>query len=313
MIESMYRRSVLGVADTRLIAMLIKRLGFKLGVGRFVAGEDLPQALDALQTLKNRVCTKSSICLANSWILKLARIASLKKFSTTLDRLESEQIDRYMSIKPTQLGLGIRFDFALNNARRVAKRAQEIEAQICLDMESAEYVDGTLKMLRTLQDEGYTNISTVLQSYLYRTMDDLKTMLADNPRQAVRIVKGAYRESPRVAYPDKSDVDANYRALVRYAFEQGAKVNIATHDETITDDFEAYIREHHINAERYEFQMLYGVRLSLQKALVARGHTVRIYVPYGQDWYGYFTRRLAERPCEHDVRREGFIWLARYK
>jgi proline dehydrogenase len=288
---------VLGVAEFPVVASVVKRLGFKLGVSRFVAGEDLPHALDAIRKLEQQGFGGILDLLGEFVATEAGASAITEEIVRTLGRLETEQIDRYMSIKPTQLGLAVSYDLGLANARRVAKRAQEIGAHICLDMESAEYVDGTLRMLRTLHDEGYTGVSTVLQSYLYRTMDDLKALLTYNPHQTLRLVKGAYRESPTIAYPNKTDVDANYRALMYYGLDHGAKINIATHDETITNEAEAYVRQHGLDASRYEFQLLYGVKLSLQKALLARGHTVRIYVPYGEDWYGYFTRRLAERPA----------------
>lgn len=297
MIGSIYRRGVLGVADTKAIANVIKRQGFKLGVQRFVAGETLPEALGVLRSLEQQGFHGILDLLGEFVDTEAGALAITDEILQTLDVLSNEQLDRYMSIKPTQLGLSVGYTFALDNARRAVKRAQEIGAHICLDMESAAYVDGTLQMLNTLHGEGFTNVSTVLQSYLYRTMDDLKMLLAREPTQTLRIVKGAYRESPAVAYPDKRDVDANYRALVRYGFEQGAKVNIATHDDSIIEEFETYIRHHTIDPSRYEYQFLYGVKPNLQKSLVARGHPVRIYIPYGQDWYGYFTRRLAERPA----------------
>ncbi len=297
MIESIYRRGLLGVADSSLVTNLIKRQGFKLGVGRFVAGEDLPQALTVIRSLEQQGFGGILDLLGEFVATETGAIRMTEEILATLERLHTERVDRYMSIKPTQLGLGIGFDFAMENARRIVDRAHEIGAHICLDMESAEYVDGTLKLLQILQQEEYTNVSTVLQSYLYRTMDDLKALLARNPNQMLRIVKGAYSESATVAYPNKTDVDAAYRALVRYGLEHGAKINVATHDETIINEVEVYVRAYGLDATRYEFQFLYGIKPSLQASLLERGHTVRIYVPYGEDWYGYFTRRLAERPA----------------
>ena len=164
-------------------------------------------------------------------------------------------------------------------------------------MENVPYVDGTLQLYTTLQDEGLTNISTVIQSYLYRSMADLQALLARVPHAELRIVKGAYREGADVAFQQKSDVDAKYRELLWYALEHGAKINVATHDESIIAEVEARVRSAGLGPDRYEFQLLYGVKPALQRALRARGHTVRIYLPYGKDWYGYFSRRLAERPA----------------
>jgi proline dehydrogenase len=297
MIESLYRRGVLGVAESRAVAGFMKRQGFRMGVGRFVAGEDLEHALDAIRALERQGLYGILDLLGEFIDTEAGANAITNEIVATLDRLNSEPLDKYMSVKPTQLGLGVGLELALRNARRVARRAQEIGAHICLDMENVPYVDGTLALYRALHEEGYGNVSTVLQSYLYRSMDDLKALMAFNPALTVRIVKGAYREGPQDAYQKKADVDANYRAMARYGLEHGATVNIASHDQTIINELEALVRERRLGTERYEFQLLYGVRVSLQRELARRGHRVRIYVPYGEDWYGYFTRRLAERPA----------------
>jgi proline dehydrogenase len=297
MIESLYRRGVLGVAGTRAVAAFIKQQGFRLGVGRFVAGEDLEHALDAIRALERQGLYGILDLLGEFIATEAGANAITDEIVATLDRLAAEPLDKYMSVKPTQLGLGLGLEPALRNARRVARRASEIGAHVCLDMENVPYVDGTLALYRALHEEGYRNVSTVLQSYLYRSMADLKELVAFNPALTVRLVKGAYRESPEDAYQRKADVDANYRAMLRYGLEHGATLNIASHDETIIGEAEALVRERGLGGERYEFQLLYGVRVSLQRALVQRGHRVRIYVPYGEDWYGYFTRRLAERPA----------------
>lgn len=297
MIETLYRRGLLGVAGVGPVAGLIKRQGFRLGVGRFVAGEDLPSALEAVRGLERQGFGGILDLLGEFVETREGASAITEEILATLDRISAEPLDKYMSVKPTQLGLSVGRDFALQNARAVARRAQEIGAHICLDMESSPYVDGTLDLYRALRDEGFANVSTVLQSYLYRSLDDLKALLALDPTLAVRIVKGAYREGAKVAYQSKADVDANYRAMLRCAFDSGAHVNVASHDEAIIGEVEALVRERGLAQDRYEFQLLYGVRLSLQRALRDRGHRVRIYVPYGKDWYGYFTRRLAERPA----------------
>ena len=164
-------------------------------------------------------------------------------------------------------------------------------------MENVPYVDGTLDLYRALHNEGHHHVSTVLQSYLYRTLDDLKSLLELDPKPTIRVVKGAYLEGDDVAYQDKSDVDNQLREMIYVGLGGGAKVGIATHDEAIVRESEAYIRGAGLGTERYEFQFLYGVKPTLQQALVERGHVVRIYIPYGEDWYGYFSRRLAERPA----------------
>jgi proline dehydrogenase len=202
-----------------------------------------------------------------------------------------------MSVKPTQLGLDVDFDLALANARRVAECARTVGAEVCLDMESHEYVEGTLALYRTLHEEGHLHVSTVLQSYLRRSLDDLEELARLEPRPALRIVKGAYREPAEVAFQDKSKVDGQFRAMVYRLLEAGGKANVATHDERILSETAAFLQGSGLGAERYEFQFLFGVKPGLQRSLREAGHPVRIYVPYGSDWYGYFSRRLAERPA----------------
>lgn len=296
-IDALYRQVLLSVADAPPISAFVKKQGRKLGVSRFVAGEALPEVLEASRRLRADGL-ESILDLLGEFVDTEAGAAAMTgEILATLDALQGEPGERYMSVKPTQLGLGVDFELGLANARRVAEKAREVGAQVCLDMENVPYVDDTLKLYRTLQDEGFEHISTVLQSYLYRTGDDLGALLTVDPKPTLRIVKGAYRESKEVAFQDKAEVDKAYRDLVYRGLEAGAKINLATHDESIIRETEAYVRGADLSNDRYEFQFLYGVKPALQKRLVASGHKVRIYIPYGEDWYGYFSRRLAERPA----------------
>ncbi len=295
--DALYRRGLLGVADAAPVSSFLKSQGWKLGVGRFVAGETLEDALPALHDLEKRGLHGILDLLGEFVDTREGVEAMTREILRTLDVLSGEPINRYMSVKPTQLGLGVGTDLTLENARRVATRAREVGANICLDMENYPFVDGTLQVYKELHNEGFHNLSTVLQSYLYRSPDDLNTLLTLDPKPTLRIVKGAYRESDKVAFQDKADVDKTYRGMVFAGLNGGAKVNVATHDESIIREVEDYIKTHELSTDRYEFQLLYGVKPSLQERLVAAGHRVRIYVPYGEDWYGYFSRRLAERPA----------------
>ena len=294
---SMYKSSVLGVADAPPISNFIKKQGWRLGVGRFVAGESLSEVMDSVRELENRDLAAILDLLGEFVDTEEGAEAMTKEILATLDGLAEREVERYMSVKPTQLGLGVSLDLAIKNARRIAERAREIDADICLDMENVEYVDGTLDLYKALHNEGYHHVSTVLQSYLYRTMDDLKGLLALDPKPVIRVVKGAYLEGDDVAYQDKADVDKQLREMIFVGLEGGAKIGIATHDEAIIRESEAYIRGAGLGPERYEYQFLYGVKPNLQEKLIKRGHVVRIYIPYGEDWYGYFSRRLAERPA----------------
>lgn len=295
-LEGLYRRGLLGLAGARPVAAFIKSQGFKLGVGRFVAGESLEQALPALCALEQSGLHPILDLLGEFVTTAEGAEAMTQQILKTLERLQGEHLDKTMSVKPTQLGLGIGLETVLDNARRVVRCAQALDARVCFDMENAPYVEGTLKLYRALHGD-FPNVSTVLQAYLRRTREDLAVLLELSPKPELRIVKGAYRESAALAFQDKATVDANYRKLVYTGLEAGAKVNVATHDERIIGEVEAYIKEAGLGPEHCEFQMLYGVKPALQRRLAERGHVVRVYVPYGQDWYGYFSRRLAERPA----------------
>ncbi len=296
-IDALYRRVLLSVADAPPITAFVKGQGRKLGVSRFVAGEELPEVLEAARRLHGEGLESILDLLGEFVDTEAGASAMTEEILATLEAIRNEPFERYMSVKPTQLGLGVSFALGLENARRVAEKAREVDARVCLDMENVPYVDDTLKLYRTLQDEGFHHVSTVLQSYLYRTMDDLNALLMVDPKPTLRIVKGAYRESKDVAFQDKAEVDQKYRDLVYRGLEAGAKINVATHDESIISETEAFVRGAGLGPERYEFQFLYGVKPALQRRLLARGHKVRIYIPYGKDWYGYFSRRLAERPA----------------
>jgi proline dehydrogenase len=296
-LETFYRQAVLSVADARPVASLLKRHGWRMGVGRFVAGETLEEALPKLRDLEARGLNHILDLLGEFVATVGAANAMTDEIVRSMDVLAQHAGEKQMSVKPTQLGLGVDEALALGHACRVAEHARALGIHLCLDMENTPYLEPTLRLFETLRAEGHHHVSTVLQSYLYRSLDDLARLLALEPKPAIRIVKGAYRESPEVAYQRKAEVDANFREMVYRGLEAGARINVATHDEAIVREIEAYVRGARLGQERYEFQLLYGVKPGLQQRLAERGHTVRIYVPFGRDWYGYFSRRLAERPA----------------
>lgn len=296
MLTSAYRQLLLSVAERPAIQAFAHKQGWKLGVGRFVAGETLEQALPALERLAAQGL-KTNLDLLGEFIESEAGAQRMtERILAALEALAATSADRYMSLKPTQLGLGLDAELAYANARRILERARALEAHICLDMENTPYLEPTLALFERLYREGFTNLSTVLQSYLKRTPKDLARLAGLSPKPFVRLVKGAYKEPAELAYQDKRTVDRQLLELIFSGLEQGLNVGIATHDERIIAETEAYLRGARLGRERYEYQLLYGVKLNLQRQLAAR-HPVRIYVPYGQDWYGYFSRRLAERPA----------------
>ncbi len=296
-LNGIYRRSVLGFADAPPVSSFVKRQGWKLGVGRFVAGETLEQAIGELYALEKEGMHGILDLLGEFVDTAESANAITADILATIERLKREDIHRHMSVKPTQLGLAVSRELGLSNARKVAEAAKDAGTLICLDMENYPYVEDTIWLLETLYKEGHHHVSTVLQSYLKRSLDDVDRLLALSPSPRLRIVKGAYLEDERVAFKDKAKVDAQYREMVYRALEGGATVGVATHDEAIIAEVKAYLRGAKIGAEQCEFQFLYGVKPALQKALVDEGYRLNIYLPYGEDWYGYFSRRLAERPA----------------
>lgn len=297
MLETIYRNTLLTVAGADMVRRFFERYGMRMGVGRFVAAEELDGALDALESIE-RAGKTTIFDLLGEFVDTRDRADDMtRRILATLDGMRDRDVSNHMSVKPTQLGLAVDADLAYENAHRVMTRAAEHGSHVCLDMENYPYVDNTLGLFERLQNDGFRNVSTVLQSYLRRTPEDLERLLTLSPTPAIRIVKGAYRESPAVAYQERHLIEDAYRELVYRLLAAGAKANVATHDEGIIREVAAFARGAKLTEDRFEFQLLYGVALQLQDRLVEAGYPVRIYVPYGEDWYGYFSRRLAERPA----------------
>lgn len=296
-LESLYRRSMLAVSEAPPVRAFVTRVGWRLGVGRFVAGTSFEAAVPALQRVQAEGKRLVLDVLGEFVGDEAAARGAAERIAAALAGAASNGLEPYLSVKPTQLGLGVDEELAFELAAPIAARCVELGGHLCLDMESAGYVDRTLALLERLRERVGRGVSTVLQSYLHRTPDDLERLLAADPHQALRLVKGAYREDASVALQHKRAVDEALRSLAFRALEAGAHVNLASHDERILAEAAAFVRGAGLGPERYEFQLLFGVKPALQQRLVDAGHTVRIYVPFGQDWYGYFSRRLAERPA----------------
>jgi proline dehydrogenase len=216
-------------------------------------------------------------------------------YEEVLARIASEELRANVALKLTHLGLELDEELAFENVRRLAGRAAELGGFIRIDMEQSAFVDATLRIYRRLREAGLDRVGTVLQAYLHRTADDLESLLPLAPN--LRLVKGAYLEPPAVAFPSKSDVDAMYARLLERMLSGSGYTAVATHDETLIRHAIDYAERHAIPRERFEFQMLYGVRPQLQLDLVRRGYKVLVATPYGPEWYPYLMRRLGERPA----------------
>ncbi len=265
---------------------------------RFVAGETLEEVLKVVKTLNNEGMIATLDHLGENTEKENDANDASKAYVEALREIRKLKLDCNVSLKLTQMGLDLGKDICLRNVKSIVEEAKKDGNFIRIDMEGSRYTQTTLDIFGELR-KGYDRIGVVIQSYLHRSAGDIEDLLQTGTN--IRIVKGAYREPKETAFERKSETDKNYIALMermlsKEAINKGCKVAIATHDEKILHKAKEMIKERNIGKEHYEFQMLYGIRQDLQKEL-AKEHPVRIYVPYGKEWYPYFMRRLAERPA----------------
>lgn len=290
----MLRAALLYLADQpRLRAILSGRLARPL-VRRFVAGERLPDALAAVARLNAAGITASLDYLGESVRAAGAASAAAQQYVAILHAVERAGARCNASLKLTQMGLDVDRALCLRNVGRVAAQAAQFGNFIRIDMEGSAYTQATLDLFREVFAR-HRNVGVVIQAYLYRSEADVRALNALGAR--VRLCKGAYREPPAVAFPAKADTDANFIRLMRLLLDGGVYPAIATHDERMIAATCAYAARRGIPPDRFEFQMLYGIRRDLQGRLVRAGYRLRVYVPYGDQWYPYLVRRLAERPA----------------
>jgi proline dehydrogenase len=263
---------------------------------RFVAGETLDTALAAVARLNARGITASLDLLGESVHNEAEARAAGQAYITMLDRIHEQKADANVSVKLTAMGLDISEDLCVAIMHEILQRARDYGSFVRIDMESSEYAQRTLDLFEQRLYPAYPrNVGIVVQSYLYRTFADVERVILLKAR--VRLCKGAYKELETVAYPDKKDVDATYVRCMHELMLRGNYAGIATHDEAIISEAKRFALAYDIAPERYEFQMLYGVRRDLQDQLVREGYRMRVYVPFGTRWYPYLMRRLAERPA----------------
>lgn len=269
--------------------------GSRRAVARFVAGDTLGEAVIAVRALNEQGIHASLNLLGEMTTTREDALAIAQTYATILQTIHSERLDCNLSVKLSQLGLDRFPDVCEASMQTLLVGAKATGNFVRIDMESSAYVDRTLALYRRLRTAGFSNVGIVLQSYLRRTESDLESLLPLAPR--VRLVKGAYFEAASVAYPKKTDVDGNFRRLSERLLSSAPMPAIATHDERMIDHAKAYAHTHGISPTSFEFQMIYGVRRDLQERIVAEGYPMRVYVPFGTQWFPYFMRRLAERPA----------------
>ena len=268
----------------------------KTMANRFVAGETLDTALAAVARLNARGITASLDLLGESVHNEEEARASGEGYVTMLDRIHERKADANVSVKLTAMGLDISEDLCVAIMHKILQRARDYQTFVRIDMESSEYTQRTLDLFEHRLYPAYReNVGIVLQSYLYRTAADVER--SNLLKARVRLCKGAYKEPETVAYPNKKDVDGNYVRCMHDLMLKGNYPGIATHDEAIIKEAKRFAKENQIATSRFEFQMLYGVRRDLQDQLVREGYRMRVYVPFGTQWYPYLMRRLAERPA----------------
>src|SRR5437016_1126967 len=269
---------------------------FKKLTTRFVAGENINEAIAAIRDLNVRGCSASFDHLNESVTSTEETEAEVREYLEVLARIDETGIDSNVSIKLTQFGLEIDPELAYRNARRIVEAAARRGNFVRVDMEGSNVTQATINVFKRLRSEfGSNEVGIVLQSYLYRTMDDARELLKIPAR--IRLCKGAYNEPPEVAYPDKKDVDDNYVRVMQLLLSSGVYHGIATHDPKMIGATIDFAQRQGVAKDAFEFQMLYGIRRDLQDKLARDGYRMRVYVPYGKHWYPYFMRRLAERPA----------------
>jgi proline dehydrogenase len=289
------RALLLRLSESKRLAPLMMHNGASRRVARrFVAGETLDDAVEAAREVNRRLQLASLDLLGENVSDEAGARRAAEGYLAVFDRIAQERLDANVSLKLTQLGLDLSEDLCLELLEKIVAHATSQGNFVRIDMEGSAYTQRTVEIAKRVRAK-YTGVGTVMQAYLYRTEKDVQDLLATGCR--LRLCKGAYKEPPDVAFPKKSDVDANYVKLMKTLLPSGIYHGIATHDPAMIEATKDFAREQNIKRDQFEFQMLYGIRADLQEKLVRDGFRVRVYIPYGVDWFPYFMRRLAERPA----------------
>ncbi len=290
------RRTVLAVADNDTVSGFFRSSSLARGlVSRFVAGETVESALDAARQLDARNITTTLDLLGENVETAEAAQAAVTSYAAILRSMRDASLEPNISVKLTMLGLDFGADVARENASRILETAREVGGFVRIDMEGSAYTEVTMQIFEELHAAWPAEVGIVIQSYLRRAESDVRQAIELGAR--VRLVKGAYAEPAEVAFTNRLEVDEQFARLARVLLSEGTYPAIATHDMDLVRATIEHAQRYRIASERFEYQMLYGVRRDQQERLVADGYRMRVYVPYGTEWYPYFTRRIAERPA----------------
>jgi proline dehydrogenase len=298
MLDALSKSFFHALARSKNLEQLASRIGMAKPTSfarRFIAGETADEAIEGARAIQKHGMLLTLDQLGESITTLAEAEAATTVYLTLIEKILAAGIDRNISVKPTQLGLDIDQVVCVQNVRRILDLAKQHDFFVRIDMENTPYIQKTLDMFGSVWADGYRNAGVVLQSAVFRSEDDARAVSRMGAR--VRLVKGAYKEPAALAHQAKADVDAAYIRIMKVLLTEGTYPAIATHDPKMIEATKAFAREQGISPDRYEFQMLYGIRRDLQAGLVADGYRMRVYVPFGKQWFPYFMRRLGERPA----------------
>ncbi|MBU5207736.1 proline dehydrogenase family protein [Bacillus safensis] len=292
--ESVTRNFFLFLSKSSLLNHIARNWGSAVASKKIIGGKDFESAIPVIKRLNDQGMAVTVDHLGE--FVTKAEIANERTIECiqTIQRIAEAGLNSHVSLKMTSLGLDIDDDLVYRNMKRILDTAEKHRIMVTIDMEDEQRCQKTLDIFKEMKSQ-YEYVSTVLQAYLYRTEKDLDDLNKLQP--FLRLVKGAYKESAEVAYPNKKDVDQNYQKLIEKQLLSGNYTAIATHDDRMIEFTKNIVKKHNIQTSQFEFQMLYGMRSETQQALVQEGYQMRVYTPYGREWYGYYMRRLAERPA----------------
>ncbi|MCK5449011.1 MAG: proline dehydrogenase family protein [Gemmatimonadetes bacterium] len=291
----MLRQTLLFLSERSDLKKVLFKLPYARGMaGRFVAGDTSEEALAVAKQLNDRGFRVTLDLLGESVLERVEAERAAAEYGESLAEISAHEATTTISLKLTQLGLDIDTDFCCENLLGIVRQADELRNFVRIDMEDSEHTQTTLDVFYRVFEQ-YRNVGIVIQSYLYRSEDDIARLVELGA--PVRLCKGAYNEPASVAFQDKREVDANYVRLMKMLLDGGAPTAIASHDERMIDATLEHVSKNGISGDAFEIQMLYGVRRDYQRQLVDNGLNMRIYLPYGSQWYSYFMRRMAERPA----------------
>ncbi|NRD79660.1 proline dehydrogenase family protein [Bacillus sp. BRMEA1] len=281
----------MGLSQNQFLNSAAKKYGLKLGAQSVVAGTNIDEAIKSMKELNAHGISCTVDNLGEFVFKEEEAIAAKENILNVIEAIHENNVDAHISLKPTQLGLDIDYTFCRNNLREIVDKASRYDIFVNFDMEDHGHLPQTFELLDELSLE-YDNVGTVIQAYFH----DAQEYLEKYKNFRLRIVKGAYKEPAEIAYQDKQEIDANFIKLMEWHLLNGKFTSIATHDHHIINHVKEFVKKNDIPLDKFEFQMLYGFRKDLQLKLASAGYNFCTYVPFGNDWYGYFMRRLAERP-----------------